>query len=191
MKVPTMTLQTIEQVIEMKKYFDKLFKAVKQDGAFFFILVTLNLPIIFQAFVENLTFLPSAEKFFNYAQQFFCVTTILFILMLAINFFLDKRKQLKKFLQQILIVVFSILFAAKFFYLSKFQRSFDTDILENFLENLFEPEVLIGLIFFVILLIIGIQDLRKIFKSMSTKKIRRITYVVLIICLCTIIFSVI
>lgn len=183
MKVPTMTLQTIEQVIEMKKYFDKLFKAVKQDGAFFFVLTTLNLPIIFQAFVENLTFLPSTEKFFMYVKYFGFIATILFILMLAINFFLDKRKQLKKFLQQILIIVFSILFAAEFFYLSKFQRSFDTDILENFLENLFEPEVLIGVIFFVILLIIGIQDLRKIFKSMSTKKIRRITYLMIIISL--------
>lgn len=183
MKVPTTTLQTIEQVIEMKKYFDKLFKAVKQDGAFFFILVTLNLPIIFQAFVENLTFLPSAEKFFMYVKYFGFIATILFWLTIAINFFLDKRKKLKKFLQQILIAVFSILFAAEFFYLSKFQTSFNVNILEVFLENLFSPAVLIGVIFFVILLIIGVQDLRKIFKSMSTKKVRRITYLMIIISL--------
>lgn len=183
MKVPTTTLQTIEQVIEMKKYFDKLFKAVKQDGAFFFILVTLNLPIIFQAFVENLTFLPSTEKFFMYVKYFGFIATILFWLTIAINFFLDKRKKLKKFLQQILIAVFSILFAAEFFYLSKFQTSFNVNILEIFLENLFSPAVLIGVIFFVILLIIGVQDLRKIFKSMSTKKVRRITYLMIIISL--------
>lgn len=191
MPIPKTNLQTIEQVIEMKKYFDKLFKAVKQDGAIFFILATLNLPIIFQAFVENSTFLPSTEKFFMYVKYFGFIATIIFWLTIAINFFLDKRKNLKKILQQILIAVFSFLFAAEFFYLSKFQMSLDTNILEIFLENLFELEVLIGVIFFVILLIIGMDDLRKIFKSMSTKKIRRITYLMLIISLCAIFLAII
>ena len=79
------------------------------------------------------------------------------------------------------------MFAAEFFYLSKFKRALDTDILEIFLENLFAPEVLIGIIFFVTLLVIGIQDLQKIFKSMSTKKIKRLTYALIIIFVFTII----
>ncbi|MBQ6976030.1 MAG: hypothetical protein IJQ16_05725 [Selenomonadaceae bacterium] len=166
---------------------DKIFKAVKQDGAIFFVLATLNLPIILQAFVDNKDFLPSVEKFFHYAQQFFGVATIIFAVTIAINFLLAKRKKLKKFLQRAFIIIFAVMFAAEFFYLSKFKRALDTDILEIFLENLFAPEVLIGIIFFVTLLVIGIQDLQKIFKSMSTKKIKRLTYALIIIFVFTII----
>lgn len=168
---------------------NKLFKAVKQDGSFFFILAILNLPIILQAFVDNVTFLPSSEKFFLHVKYFGFVTTIIFLLTIAIHFWLAKRKKVKKFLQQALTAIFAVLFAAEFFYLSKFQKAFDTDIIEIFLENLFAPEVIAGVIFFVILLVIGIQDLQKIFKSLSTKKIRWITYALIIISVCAIILS--
>ena len=167
---------------------DKIFKAVKQDGAFFFTLSILNLPIFLQAFVDNKDFLPSTEKFFNFAQQFFLVATIIFAATLAINFFLAKRKKQKKFLQQILTAIFATLFAAEFFYLVKVQTALKADMIEIFLENLFAPEVLIGIIFFVIFLIIGIQDLQKIFKSMPAKKIKRITYTLIIISVFNIIF---
>ena len=171
----------------MQKYLDKIFKAVKQDGAFFFVLTILNLPIILQAFVGNKDFLPSAEKFFHYAQQFFLVATIIFAATIAINFWLAKRKQLKKFLQRALLGIFAVMFAAEFFYLSKFKHALDTDVLEIFLENLFEPEVLIGVIFFAVLLAIGVQDLQKIFKSMAAKKIKRLTYALITISAFTII----
>ncbi|MBR5913217.1 MAG: hypothetical protein IKZ58_02470 [Selenomonadaceae bacterium] len=159
---------------------EKIFKAVKTDGAFFFILAILNLPIILQTFVGNKEFLPSAEKFFHYAQQFFCVTTVIFILTLVINFGMAKKKKLKKFLQRALIGIFSVICASEFFYLSSFKSDFNVDATEIFLENLLEPIVLIGTIFFVILLVIGVQDLQKIFNSMSAKKIRRITYGIII-----------
>lgn len=167
---------------------DKIFKAVKQDGAFFFTLSILNLPIFLQAFVDNKDFLPTTEKFFDFAHQFFCVATIIFAATLAINFFLIKRKKLKKFLQQILTGIFATLFAAEFFYLSKFQTALKADMIEIFLENLFAPEVLFGIIFFVTFLLIGIQDLQKIFKSMPAKKIKRLTYALIIIFVFTIIF---
>lgn len=169
---------------------DKLFKVVKQDGAFFFVLVILNLPILLQAFVGNFELLPSAEKFFTYAREFFCVTTIIFILTCAIHFGLAKKKKLKKFLQRLLIVLFAVAFVAEFFYLSRFREDFGIDAAEILLENLFEPEVFIGAAAFAVLLFIGIQDLQKIFKSMSTKKIKRITYALLTIFLCTVVFSV-
>ena len=70
--------------------------------------------------------------------------------------------------------------------MSKFKRELDTDILEIFFENLFAPELLIGIIFFVTLLVIGIQDLQKIFKSMSTKKIKRLTFALILIFVFTI-----
>lgn len=160
---------------------EKLFKAVKTDGAFFFILAILNLPIILQAFVGNTGFLPSAEKFFHYAEQFFCLTTIIFIMTLLINFGMAKKKKLKKFLQRALIGIFSATCAAEFYYLSRFKRDFDIEAAEIFVENLLEPIVLIGTIIFAVLLVIGIQDLQKIFKTMSTKKIRVITYAIIII----------
>lgn len=170
---------------------DKLFKALKTDGAFFFVLSTLNLPIILQSFVGNKDFLPSGEKFFYYAQQFFCLMLIIFIFTLAINFLLYKRKKIKKFLQRTLTGIFSVIFASEFYYLSRFKRDFNVDAVEVFIENLFEPKVLIGTIFFVILLIIGVQDLQKIFKSMAMKKIKFITYSLIIIFLITIISIVI
>lgn len=160
---------------------DKLFKVVKQDGAFFFTLAILNLPIILQAFVGNENFLPSAEKFFHYIKFFWCWASVLFVMTLAIHFWLAKKKKLKKFLQRLLIGFFSVTFVAEFFYLSKFQRDFDIDAIEILLENLFSPEVLIGVIIFAIFLVIGVQDLQKIFKSMPTKKIKRITYALIII----------
>ena len=165
---------------------DKIFKAVKQDGAFFFILAILNLPIIFQSFVDNVTFLPSSEKFFRHVKYFGFVTTIIFWLTIAIHFLLAKRKKIKKFLQRTLTAIFAVLFAAEFFYLSKFQKSFDTDVIEIFVENLFSPEVLIGVIAFVVLLVIGVQDMQKILKSMSTKKVKRLTYLLIIVSLCAI-----
>ena len=160
---------------------DKIFKAVKTDGAFFFILAILNMPIILQAFVGNAEFLPNADKFFKYAQQFFSVTAIIFIFTLVTNFLLSKRKKLKKFLQRALIGIFSLIFASEFYYLSRFKKSFEFDAAEIFIENLFSPEVLIETVIFVVLLVIGVQDLQKIFKSMSMKKIKRMTYLIIII----------
>lgn len=163
---------------------DKLFKVVKQDGAFFFTLAILNLPILFQVFVGNVELFPSAEKFFLYAQRFFSVTTIIFFMTVALNFLFEKKKKLRKarkFCQRTLIGVFAVTFAAEFFYLSKFQMDFGIDAVEILLENLFSPEVLIGVIIFAIFLVIGVQDLQKIFKSMSTKKIKRITYALIIV----------
>ena len=163
---------------------DKIFKAVKQDGAFFFLLTTLDSPIIFQAFVGN-------QDFFLYVKYFIFAAMLNFAVMLAINFSVPKKKPLKKVLQRMFVILFSIMFVSEILFLWKFQREFDGSAIEIFIENLFAPEVVIGIIFFAALLIAGADDLRKIFKSMSTKKIRRITYAVLIIFLFTIIFSVI
>ena len=168
----------------MKKYLDKIFKAVKQDGAFFFLLTILDLPIIFQALVGN-------KDFFLYVKYFIFAAMLNFAVMLAINFSVPKKKPLKKFLQRLFVILFSIMFVSESLFLWKFQREFDVSAVEFLIENLFEPDVLIGIIFFTALLIAGADDLRKIFKSMSTKKIRRITYAVLIIFLFTIIFSVV
>ena len=158
---------------------DKIFKVVKKDGAFFFTLAILNLPIILQAFVGNENFLPPAEKFFHYIKIFWCWASVLFVATVAIHFALEKKKKLKKFLQRLFIGIFSVTCAAEFFYLSKFRRDFDIDAVEIFLENLFAPAVLIGVIVFAILVVIGVQDLQKIFKAMSAKKIKRITYALL------------
>lgn len=163
---------------------DKIFKAVKQDGAFFFLLTTLDSPIIFQAFVGN-------QDFFLYVKYFIFAAMLNFAVMLAINFSVPKKKPLKKVLQRMFVILFSIMFVSESLFLWKFQREFDGNAIEILIENLFAPEVVIGIIFFAALLIAGADDLRKIFKSMSTKKIRRITYAVLIIFLFTIIFSVI
>lgn len=159
---------------------EKLFKAVKTDGAFFFIIAILNLPIILQSFVRNEELLPSAEKFFLYVKYFGCTVTIIFFLTLAINFLMSKRKKAKKILQQAIIGIFSVTFAAEFYYLSKIQEAFRLEMLEIFVENLFTPEVIIGIVVFVTLLVIGVQDLQKIFKAMSAKKIKRITYALII-----------
>ena len=150
---------------------DKIFKAVKQDGAFFFTLSILNLPIFLQAFVDNKDFLPTTEKFFDFAHQFFCVATIIFAATLAINFFLAKRKKLKKFLQQILTVIFATLFAAEFFYLSKVKSALKADMIEIFLENLFAPEVLIGMILFVIFLSSAYRTFKKFLSQCLQKKL--------------------
>ena len=163
---------------------DKIFKAVKQDGAFFFLLTTLDSPIIFQAFVGN-------QDFFLYVKYFIFAAMLNFAVMLAINFSVPKKKPLKKVLQRMFVILFSIMFVSESLFLWKFQRELDGNAIEILIENLFAPEVVIGIIFFAALLIAGADDLRKIFKSMSTKKIRRITYAVLIIFLFTIIFSVI
>ena len=166
----------------MQKYLDKIFKAVKQDGAFFFLLTILNLPIILQAFIGN-------KDFFLYVKFFLFAAMINFALMLALNFFITKKKSLKKFLQRVFVSLFSVLFISKIFFLIKFRREFESSAIEILLENLLMPEVLIGIIFFTGLLMAGADDLRKIFKSMSAKKIRRITYTILIIFFFTVIFS--
>ena len=166
----------------MQKYLDKIFKAVKQDGAFFFLLTILNLPIILQAFIGN-------KDFFLYVKYFLFAAMINFALMLALNFFITKKKSLKKFLQRVFVSLFSVLFISETFFLIKFRREFELSAIEILLENLLMPEVLIGIIFFTALLISGADDLRKIFKSTSAKKIRQITYTILIIFLLTIIFS--
>ena len=163
---------------------DKIFKAVKQDGAFFFLLTILDSPIIFQAFVGN-------QDFFLYVKYFIFATMLNFAVMLAINFSVPKKKPLKKTFQRLLVILFSIMFVSESLFLWKFQREFDVSAVEILIENLFTPEVVIGIIFFTALLIAGADDLKKIFKSMSTKKIRRITYALLTIFLFTIIFSVI
>ena len=155
----------------MQKYLDKLFKVVKQDGAFFFIAIILNLPILFQAFVGNKTLLPSLDKIFLHVKYFWCGAFLILLMTLAINFFMAKKKPLKKLLQRTLTAVFAVLFAA-----------------EIFLENLFAPEVLIGGAVFVILLLIGIEDMRKTFKSMSAKKVKRLTYALIVISVFAIFF---
>ena len=172
----------------MKKYLDKLFKAVKQDGAFFFIAAILNLPILFQAFAGNKTFFPSLDKIFLHVKYFWCGAFLILLMTLAMHFLLEKKKPLKKFLQRILIAVFAVLFAAETFYILKFNRAFDSSALEIFLENLFTPEVLIGVAVFVILLLIGIEDMRKAFKSMPAKKNKRLTYALILISFFAIIF---
>ena len=175
---------------------EKFFKAVKQDGAFFVLLEILNLPIFFQAFVGNKDFFPPIEKYWLYGKYFWCAASLMFVLTMALNFSLTKKKQkpLKLLLQKILIAIFSILFAAETFHLYKFRRSFDFDVMEVFLENLFMPEVIASVAVLVMFLYIGAEDLRKIFKSMQTKKIKRLTYALIffsligIIFLCEIIF---
>ena len=160
---------------------EKFFKAVKQDGAFFVVLEILNLPIFFQAFVGNKDFFPSIDRYWLYGKYFWLAASLMFVLMLALNFTLTKKKKpLKLFLQKILIAIFAVMFAAESFFLYKFRRAFDFDVAEIFLENLFMPEVLISGAVFVTLLVIGIEDLRKIFKSMSAKKIKRLTYALII-----------
>ena len=168
---------------------DKFFKAVKQDGAFFVVLGVLNLPIFLQAFVGNKELLPSLDKIFLYAKYFWLSASLMFVLMLTLNFTLTKKKKLLKLLlQKIFMAIFATLFASESFFLYKFRRAFDFDVTEIFLENLFLPEVLISCAVFVTLLIIGIDDLRKIFKSMSAKKIKRLTYALIIFSLIGIIF---
>lgn len=162
---------------------DKLFKAVKQDGAFFFLLTILDLPIIFQTFVGN-------KDFFLYVKYFLFAAMINFALMLSMNFFMTKKKPLKKFLQRVFVSLFSVLFVSENFFLIKFHREFELSAIEILIENLLMPEVLIGIIFFTGLLMAGSDDLRKIFKSMSAKKIRRITYTILIIFFLTIICNI-
>jgi len=161
---------------------EKFFKAVKQDGAFFITLEILNLPIFLQAFVGNKELLPSIDKYWLYGKYFWLAASLMFALMLALNFSLTKKKQkpLKLLLQKILIAIFATLFAAESFFLYKFRRDFNFDIIEIFLENLFMPEVLISVAVFVTFLVIGMEDLRKIFKSMSAKKIKRLTYALII-----------
>jgi len=161
---------------------EKFFKAVKQDGAFFVTLEILNLPIFLQAFVGNKELLPSLEKYWLYGKYFWLAASLMFALMLALNFSLTKKKQkpLKLLLQKILITIFATLFAAESFFLYKFRRNFNFDVIEIFLENLFMPEVLISVAVFVTFLVIGMEDLRKIFKSMSAKKIKRLTYALII-----------
>ena len=163
---------------------NKIFKAVKQDGAFFFLLTALDLPIIFQTFVGK-------KDFFLYGRYFLYSMMINFFVMLAINFLITKKKTLKKVLQRILVSLFSVIFVSEIFFLIKFRREFEINAVEILIENLFMPEVLIGIVFFTALLMAGADDLRKIFKSMSAKKIKRITYILMIIFFLTIIFSVI
>lgn len=172
----------------MQKYLDKLFKAVKQDGAFFFISAILNLPILFQAFAGNKTLLPSMDKIFLHVKYFWCGAFLILLMTLAIHFILAKKKPLKKLLQRVLTAVFATLFAAETFFILTFNRPFDSSAFEIFLENLFAPEVLIGVAVFVILLLIGIEDMRKIFKSMSSKKIKRLTYALIVISVFAIFF---
>ena len=167
---------------------DKIFKAVKQDGAFFFVITILNLPIMLQAFVENKEFLPSGEKVLRYSKDFFVITAMIFILTLALNFLLAKKKKLKKLIQRTVTAIFGLMFASEFFYLSRFKQTLKTDTAEIFMENLFEPKVLAGTVFFGILLVIGVQDLQKIFKSMSAHKIERLTFSLIIFFVCGIIF---
>ena len=186
-KTPIKILNII-RVNEMQKYLDKLFKVVKQDGAFFFIAIILNLPILFQAFVGNKTLLPSLDKIFLHVKYFWCGAFLILLMTLAINFFMAKKKPLKKLLQRTLTAVFAVLFAAESFYMLKFNRAFDASAAEIFLENLFAPEVLIGVAVFVILLLIGIEDMRKTFKSMSAKKIKRLTYALIVISIFAVIF---
>ena len=162
---------------------DKIFKAVKQDGAFFFLLTALDLPIIFQTFVGK-------KDFFLYGKYFLCSMMINFFVMLAINFFMVKKKNLKKLFQRILVILFSVIFVSEIFFLIKFRREFEINAIEILIENLFMPEVLIGIIFFTALLISGADDLKKIFKSMSAKKIKRITYALMLIFFFTIILLV-
>ena len=160
---------------------EKFFKAVKQDGAFFVTLEILNLPIFLQAFVGNKELLPTFDKIILYGKYFWLAAALLFALMLALNFTLTKKKKpLKLLLQKLLIAIFATLFAAESFFLYKFRTAFDFDVLEIFLENLFMPEVLVSVAVFVTLLVIGAEDLRKIFKSMSAKKIKRLTYALII-----------
>ena len=160
---------------------EKFFKAVKQDGAFFVLLEILNLPIFLQVFAGNKDFFPPLEKYFLYGKYFWCAASLMFVLMLALNFTLTKKKKpLKLFIQKVLIAIFATLFAAESFFLYKFRTAFDFDVLEIFLENLFMPEVLVSVAVFVTLLVIGAEDLRKIFKSMSAKKIKRLTYALII-----------
>ena len=171
---------------------EKFFKAVKQDGAFFITLEILNLPIFLQAFVGNKELLPSIDKYWLYGKYFWLAASLMFALMLALNFSLTKKKQkpLKLLLQKILITIFATLFAAESFFLYKFRRNFNFDVIEIFLENLFMPEVLISVAVFVTFLVIGMEDLRKIFKSMSAKKIKRLTYALIIFSLMGIIIFV-
>ena len=116
----------------------------------------------------------------------------MFVLMLALNFTLTKkRKNLKLLLQKIFMAIFATLFAAESFFLYKFRHAFDFDVTEIFLENLFLPEVLISCAVFVTLLVIGIDDLRKIFKSMSAKKIKRLTYALIMFSLMGIILVIV
>ena len=169
---------------------EKFFKAVKQDGAFFVVLEILNLPIFFQAFVGNKELFPPIDKYWLYGKYFWLAASLMFVVMLTLNFTLTKKKKsLKLFLQKILIAIFSVLFAAESFFLYNFRRAFNLDVLEIFLENLFMPEVLISGAAFVMFLVIGIEDLRKIFKSMSTKKIKRLTYALIIFSLLGIIVN--
>lgn len=172
----------------MQKHLDKLFKAVKQDGAFFFIAAILNLPTMFQAFTGNKDFLPSVDKIFLHVKYFWCGAFLILLMTLAMHFLLAKKKPLKKLLQRVLTAVFAVLFAAETFYLLKFNRAFDASAVEIFVENLFAPEVLIGVAVFIILLLIGIEDMQKTFKSMPAKKVKRLTYALILISFCAIFF---
>ncbi len=188
MPIPKTPPAMTEQVIKMQRYLDKLFKSVKQDGAFFFISAILNMPIMFQAFVGNKTLLPSLDKIFLHVKYFWCGAFLILLMTLAMHFFMAKKKPLKKLLQRVLTAVFATLFVAESFYMLKFNQPFDASAFEIFLENLFAPEVLIGVAVFVILLLIGIEDMQKTFKSMSAKKIKRLTYALIVISVFAIFF---
>lgn len=176
----------------LKFYSEKFSEFLKEDGWFVFLLMILNLPIIFQEFFWGTEIRPLAEILSKGITNFYFGVFGILVFSTTIYFLMKNFPRAKKFLQLVVLFYFAVSFVVDIFLMYKFQLILNEQMIlivlgtnpatvREFLQNyVLNIATIIGTAAVIFLIVTAVKKLRQILKNLSEKILQRISNCLLI-----------